>query len=76
MKLVFVLEQSRQSSSNDDSTQTMPHEGDSLKTVGWKKLNNVIFNFSCQSMAHFDDIGIGHVFIGGSAEKGSFRVQH
>jgi hypothetical protein len=36
----------------------------------------MIFDFGCQAMSHFYDVGICHILIGGSTEEGSLWIHN
>ena len=75
VELVLQLQQSRQGCPDDDSSQTVPDEGQPLESIGGKKLDHVVFDLGGQPVPHLDDVGVGEVLVGGGAEEGRLGVK-
>jgi hypothetical protein len=53
----------------------MPNEGYLCKQAFVKVLNNVVFDFSCYSLAHLEYIAVGLLLVGGAAQITSIWVK-
>lgn len=74
VELVLQVQQPRQGSSDDHSPQTMPNKGDMMQRIRWEELVDMIPDLNGQSIAHFYDIGVRHVFVGAGAQEGDLGI--
>lgn len=74
VELVLHVQQARQCSSDDHSSQTVPNERDVMQRIRWEELVDVIPDLNSKAIAHFYDVGVRHVLVGAGAQEGDLGI--